>query len=86
MAIRTAELNAYGVNNANSGAIRCGGSRPSSGYSFKALPEPQHEQRTAPGDTRACHFRINGWAGNQLQEDQFYNVKVRGRVNGDYNI
>jgi hypothetical protein len=28
---------------------------------------------------------LNGWAGNQLQQNVLYNVKVRGRINGVYN-
>ncbi|MBK9147303.1 MAG: T9SS type A sorting domain-containing protein [Flavobacteriales bacterium] len=76
--------NEYGVNNANSG-YQMWWFAPNGGYSFKRFQSHNTSNGLPASDTRACHFRINGWAGNQLQEGQFYNVKVRGRVNGDYN-
>jgi Secretion system C-terminal sorting domain len=76
--------NEYGVNNANSG-YEMWWFDPNGGYSFRRFQSHNTANGFSPGPTRACHFRINGWSGNQLQQGHFYNVKVRGRVNGTYN-
>ncbi|MBK9147270.1 MAG: choice-of-anchor I family protein [Flavobacteriales bacterium] len=57
---------------------------PNGGYSFKRFQSHNTSNGLPASATRAAHFRINGWTGNQLQEGQFCNVKVRGRVNGVY--
>jgi hypothetical protein len=57
---------------------------PNGGYSFKRFQSHSTTNGLVASATRACHFAINGWSGNQLQENVLYNVKVRGRVNGTY--
>ncbi|MFZ1692640.1 MAG: GEVED domain-containing protein, partial [Flavobacteriales bacterium] len=74
----------YGVNNANSG-YQMWWYQPNGGYSFKRFQSHSTTNGLAASATRACHFMLNGWSGNQLVEGTFYNVKVRGRVNGVYN-
>ena len=74
----------YGVNNANSG-YQMWWFRPNGGYSFKRFQSHNTANGLPASATRACHFKLNSWAGNQLVEGSFYNVKVRGRVNGVYN-
>ncbi|MFZ1695125.1 MAG: thrombospondin type 3 repeat-containing protein, partial [Flavobacteriales bacterium] len=74
----------YGVNNANSG-YQMWWFTPNGGYSFKRFQSHSTNNGLAASATRACHFMLNGWSGNQLVEGGFYNVKVRGRVNGVYN-
>jgi hypothetical protein len=74
----------YGVNNANSG-YQMWWYAPHGGYSFKRFQSHNTSNGLPASATRACHFKLNSWAGNQLVEGSFYNVKVRGRVNGVYN-
>ena len=57
---------------------------PNGGYSFKRFQSFLTPNGLPPGPVRACHFLLNGWNGNQLQEGVLYNVKVRTRVNGVY--
>ena len=57
---------------------------PNGGYSFKRFQSHTTANGLPVSATRACHFRINAWSGNQLQEGVLYNVKVRGRVAGSY--
>jgi len=73
----------FGVNNANSG-YQLWWYNPNGGYSFKRFQSHSTANGLAASATRACHFRVNAWTGNQLQEGVLYNVKVRGRVAGDY--
>ncbi len=74
----------YGVNNANSG-YQMWWYAPNGGYSFKRFQSHNTTNGLPASATRAAHFLLNGWAGNQLIEGGFYNVKVRGRINGNYN-
>ncbi|MFZ1693609.1 MAG: proprotein convertase P-domain-containing protein, partial [Flavobacteriales bacterium] len=74
----------YGVSNATSG-YQMWWYVPNGGYSFKRFQSHNTTNGLAASATRACHFMLNGWSGNQLVEGGFYNVKVRGRVNGVYN-
>jgi subtilisin-like proprotein convertase family protein len=74
----------YGVNDANSG-YQMWWYRPNGGYSFKRFQSHLSANGMPASATRACHFKLNAWTGNQLLEGGFYNVKVRGRVNGNYN-
>ncbi|MBK9146303.1 MAG: proprotein convertase P-domain-containing protein [Flavobacteriales bacterium] len=74
----------YGVNNANSG-YQMWWYAPNGGYSFKRFQSHNTTNGLPASATRAAHFLLNGWAGNQLVEGGFYNVKVRGRINGNYN-
>ena len=70
----------YGVTNSTSG-YQMWWYNPNSGYSFKRIQYHSTTNGLAASATRACHFRINAWSGNQLQDSDFYNVKVRGIVN-----
>ncbi|MBK8226119.1 MAG: T9SS type A sorting domain-containing protein [Flavobacteriales bacterium] len=74
----------YGVNNANSG-YQMWWYAPNGGYSFKRFQSHNTSNGLPASATRAAHFQLNAWTGNQLVEGGFYNVKVRGRVNGTYN-
>ncbi|MBK9147791.1 MAG: T9SS type A sorting domain-containing protein [Flavobacteriales bacterium] len=74
----------YNVNNANSG-YQMWWYAPNGGYSFKRFQSHNTSNGLPASATRAAHFLLNGWAGNQLVEGGFYNVKVRGRINGTYN-
>jgi hypothetical protein len=74
----------YGVNNANSG-YQMWWYTPNGGYSFKRFQSHNTSNGLPASATRAAHFQLNAWLGNQLTEGGFYNVKVRGRINGDYN-
>ncbi|MBK8228885.1 MAG: thrombospondin type 3 repeat-containing protein [Flavobacteriales bacterium] len=74
----------YGVNNANSG-YQMWWYAPNGGYSFKRFQSHNTANGLPASATRAAHFMLNGWSGNQLAEGGFYNVKVRGRINGTYN-
>ena len=74
----------YGVNDANSG-YQMWWFKPNGGYSFKRFQSHATSNGLPASATRACHFKLNAWTGNQLAEGGFYNVKVRGRVNGVYN-
>jgi hypothetical protein len=73
----------YGVNNANSG-YQMWWYAPNGGYSFKRFQSHNTANGLPNNAVRAAHFQINAWLGNQLQQNVLYNVKVRGRVNGDY--
>ena len=73
----------YGVNNANSG-YQIWFYDPNGGYSFRRFQSHSTPNGLTMSATRACHFKINGWSGNQLQETVLYNVRVRGRANGAY--
>jgi len=74
----------YNLNNANSG-YQMWWHNPNGGYSFKRFQSHSTSNGLPASATRACHFMLNGWSGNQLVEGGFYNVKVRGRINGVYN-
>ncbi len=73
----------YGVNNANSG-YQMWWFDPNGGYSFRRFQSHNTANGLAASSTRACHFKINNWTGNQLANNVLYNVRVRGRVNGSY--
>lgn len=73
----------YGINNANSG-YQVWWFDPNGGYSFKRFQSHSTSNGMPVGVTRACHFMVNGWSGNQLQEGPLYNVRARGRINGNY--
>ncbi|MCB9184414.1 MAG: T9SS type A sorting domain-containing protein [Flavobacteriales bacterium] len=74
----------YGVSNSASG-YQMWWYDPNGGYSFRRLQTHSTTNGLPAGPTRACHFRINAWTGNQLQEGVMYNVRVRSRVNGVFN-
>ncbi len=74
----------YGYNNANSG-YQMWWYAPNGGYSFKRFQSHNTTNGLPASATRACHFQLNAWLGNQLQQNTLYNVKVRGRINGVYN-
>ena len=74
----------YGVTNTTSG-YQMWWYDPNGGYSFKRFQSHSTANGLVASATRACHFKINAWTGNQLQEGVLYNVKVRGRVAGTYN-
>ena len=71
----------YGVSNATSG-YQIWFFNPNGGYSFKRFQSHNTANGLPLSATRAAHFKINNWAGNQLQANVLYNVRVRGRVNG----
>jgi subtilisin-like proprotein convertase family protein len=73
----------YGVSDALSG-YQMWWFNPNGGYSFKRYQSHSTHNGLPHSATRACHFRLNSWSGNQLQQGQLYNVKVRGRLNGTY--
>ncbi|WKZ64869.1 MAG: T9SS type A sorting domain-containing protein [Flavobacteriales bacterium] len=73
----------YGVSNATSG-YQMWWFDPNGGYSFKRFQSHNTSNGLPASATRACHFQLNSWSGNQLQEGVVYNVKVRGRVAGNY--
>ena len=74
----------YGVSNATSG-YQLWWYNPNGGYSFRRYQSHSTSNGLAASATRACHFRVNGWSGNQLQENVLYNVRVRSRVAGVFN-
>ncbi|MBK9149455.1 MAG: T9SS type A sorting domain-containing protein [Flavobacteriales bacterium] len=74
----------YSVSNATSG-YQMWWFDPNGTYSFRRFQSHNTPNGLSAGPTRACHFKLNAWNGNQLQQGVLYNVKVRGRVNGDYN-
>ncbi|MBK8500676.1 MAG: T9SS type A sorting domain-containing protein [Flavobacteriales bacterium] len=55
---------------------------PNGGFSFKRFQSHTTANGLVANATRACHFRVNGWVGNQLQNNVLYNVRVRSRVAG----
>ena len=67
----------YGYNNANSG-YQMWWYAPNGGYSFKRFQSHNTTNGLPASATRACHFQLNAWLGNQLQQNTLYNVKVRG--------
>ena len=71
----------YGVTNATSG-YEMWWYNPNGGYSFRRFQSHNTTNGLAASATRACHFKINSWSGNALQQNVLYNVKVRGRVAG----
>ena len=75
----------YGGPNAATSGYQMWWFKPNGGYSFKRFQSHATGNGMPASATRACHFKLNAWAGNALQEGGFYNVKVRGRVNGAYN-
>ncbi|MFN3875409.1 MAG: hypothetical protein ACK4L7_05820, partial [Flavobacteriales bacterium] len=77
----TAVTAQYGITDATSG-YQMWWYNPNGGYSFKRFQSHSASNGLPAGPTRACHFRINAWSGNQLQQNVLYNVKVRGVVNG----
>ncbi|WKZ64870.1 MAG: proprotein convertase P-domain-containing protein [Flavobacteriales bacterium] len=74
----------YGGANASTSGYQMWWFDPNGGYSFKRFQSHATSNGMPAGPTRACHFLINGWSGNQLQEGVLYNVKVRGRIAGNY--
>jgi hypothetical protein len=58
---------------------------PNGGYTFRRFQSHNTTNGLAASATRACHFKINAWSGNQLQAGVLYNVRVRHRVLGTYN-
>ncbi len=73
----------YGIDNAGSG-YQIWFFDPNGGYSFKRFQSHATSNGMPVSATRACHFLVNGWSGNQLQEGVLYNVKARARVTGNY--
>ena len=74
----------YGGPNAATSGYQMWWYNPNGGYSFKRYQSHNTANGLPASATRACHFKANGWAGNQLVDGTFYNVKVRGRVAGNY--
>ena len=73
----------YGIDNTGSG-YQIWFFDPNGGYSFKRFQSHATSNGMPASATRACHFLVNGWSGNQLQEGVLYNVKARARIGGDY--
>jgi subtilisin-like proprotein convertase family protein len=73
----------YGIDNMNNG-YQMWWFDPNGGYSFRRFQNHATNNGQPAGPTRACHFRVNGWTGNQLQPNVLYNVKVRHMLNGVY--
>ncbi|WKZ64882.1 MAG: lamin tail domain-containing protein [Flavobacteriales bacterium] len=73
----------FGVTNATSG-YQMWWYDPNGGYSFRRFQSHSTANGLPVSATRACHFQLNSWSGNQLQQGVVYNVKVRGRVAGNY--
>ncbi|MBK9176709.1 MAG: T9SS type A sorting domain-containing protein [Flavobacteriales bacterium] len=73
----------YGVTNGTSG-YQMWWYNPNGGYSFKRTQYHSTPNGLAPSMTRACHFKLNSWGGNQLQQNVVYNAKVRGIVNNNF--
>jgi hypothetical protein len=71
----------YNVSNATSG-YEMWWYDPNGGYSFRRFQSHNTTNGLSASATRACHFKINSWSGNALQQNVLYNVKVRGRVAG----
>jgi hypothetical protein len=78
-------------NNFPAGSVQRGNSgyqiwfyNPNGGYSFRQFQSHNTSNGFAVSAVRAAHFKINGWSGNQLQNNVLYNVKVRSRVLGTY--
>ena len=73
----------YGVDNVNNG-YQMWWYDPNGGYSFRRFQNHNTTNGLPASSTRACHFRVNGWSGNQLQNGTLYNVKVRTMQGGVY--
>ncbi len=73
----------YGVDNLNNG-YQMWWYDPNGGYSFRRFQNHTTTNGLPASSTRACHFRVNGWSGNQLQNGTLYNVKVRSMQGGVY--
>ncbi|MBK9175659.1 MAG: T9SS type A sorting domain-containing protein [Flavobacteriales bacterium] len=60
---------------------------PNGGYSFRRFrSHATSDGYPATGPTRACHTKVNTWAAaNHIPAFQLMNVRVRSRINGDYN-
>ena len=60
---------------------------PNGTYSFRRFRSHATSDGTGNGATRACHFRINGWANTisspHIPADVLLNVRVRARVAGE---
>ena len=52
------------------------------GYTFRRFQNHTTTNGLTASATRAAHFRINSWSGNQLQAGVLYNVRVRSRLFG----
>jgi hypothetical protein len=74
----------YGGPNAATSGYQMWWYNPNGGYSFKRFQSHNTANGLANNAIRACHFKVNGWSGNALQQNVFYNVKVRSRVAGTY--
>ncbi|MBK9174966.1 MAG: T9SS type A sorting domain-containing protein [Flavobacteriales bacterium] len=57
---------------------------PNGGYSFKRTQYHSTANGLPASATRACHFKLNSWSGNQLQEGVVYNAKVRAILNNNF--
>ncbi len=57
---------------------------PNGGYSFRRFQNHLTNNGFPAGATRACHFKLNSWLGNQMSQGVLYNVKVRSRVDGNW--
>ena len=55
---------------------------PNGGYTFRRFQSHATANGMTANAVRACHFKINSWSSNQLQNGVLYNVKVRSRVIG----
>ncbi|MBK9174990.1 MAG: T9SS type A sorting domain-containing protein [Flavobacteriales bacterium] len=56
---------------------------PNGGYSFRRTQFHNTANGMAASSTRACHFKLNSWSGNQLTDGVLYNVKVRAIIAGN---
>ncbi|MBL0128148.1 MAG: T9SS type A sorting domain-containing protein [Flavobacteriales bacterium] len=57
---------------------------PNGGYSFRRFQSHLTNNGFPASATRACHFKLNNWLGNQMAQGVLYNVKVRSRVDGNW--
>ena len=73
----------FGVTNASSG-YQIWFFDPNGGYTFRRTQNHNTPNGFTLSATRACHFKINSWSGNQLAQGELYNVRVRGRVAGNF--
>ncbi|MBK9148940.1 MAG: T9SS type A sorting domain-containing protein [Flavobacteriales bacterium] len=74
----------YGGPNAATSGYQMWWYQPNGGFSFKRFQSHNTSNGLPNNAVRACHFQLNAWTGNQLQQNVLYNVKVRGRINGVY--
>ena len=60
---------------------------PNGSYSYRRFRSHATSDGFGSGATRACHFKVNGWANSiatpHLPANVLLNVRVRGRVAGD---